>query len=58
MTEHIIIVVVCFCDVKKDETSGACAQTHVLQRALTTVQHVWMKHNSVSGEPVGTRIRQ
>ncbi len=56
--EHVIVVVVCFCDVNKDERIGTRAQAHVLECGSTTVQYVRMKHNSASGEPVGTRIRQ
>lgn len=44
-TEHIIAVIVCLGDANRHETSGACA--HVLRRALTTVQRVWMKHKTV-----------
>ncbi len=32
-TGHVFIVVVCFCNVNKTERIGACAQSHVLQRA-------------------------
>lgn len=52
------MTVVCSC-VNKDERMGAREQAHApFQCASDTVEHIWLKHYSASGEPVRTRIKQ